>query len=74
MGLILDDLTAKKAARGELPLLDGPMLEQFDALRMADALEQEAARSVEMWGPKAKVSIHLDPADAVRLAAALRRP
>lgn len=55
---------------------DGPMLERFDALAMAVAIEQEAERATlygRIEGTTGKVEIHMDPRDAFELAAFLRR-
>lgn len=53
------------------PIPDGPRLDAFSALEMAQALEHEAARSAGMM--LTKIRIDLDHADAARLAAFLRR-
>lgn len=53
----------------------GPMLERFDPLPLAAALEQEAERALlygKLEGTPGKVDVHLDPRDAFLLAQFLR--
>lgn len=57
---------------GCLPsLTDGPVLPQFDALALAQALEQEVNRAgLYGW---TKITVHMDIPDAALLAQYLRR-
>lgn len=55
---------------------DGPIIERFDPMAVAAALEQEAERAVlygRLEGAAGRVEVHLDPRDAFELAAFLRR-
>lgn len=54
-----------------LPLIDGPRIDKFDPYLLAEALDQEIARSVETgW---TKISIHMDLQDARLLSMFLRK-
>jgi len=49
----------------------GPFVESFDARLLADAIDQELARCAQLgW---TKITMHMDVADAMRLASFLRR-
>ena len=60
-----------RAAQEDRPAPDGPVIEQFNCLALADAIEQECARAAIVGWPK--VSLHMDIEDARLLAGALRR-
>lgn len=60
----------KAGGANNLPTIDGPRLESFDALGLASALESEIERAGRENWPK--ISLHMDIADAKALAAALR--
>ena len=54
----------------------GPVLERFAPVALAAALEQEAHRATlwgQLQGSSGKVTVALDPRDALELAAFLRR-
>ena len=54
----------------------GPVLERFDPMRLAAALEQEAERALlygRLEGTPGKVDLSLDPRDAFLLATFLRQ-
>lgn len=77
--MVLNNMEAKRqglerhlAAGGQLPPMpDGPYMEDFNAHEMAQALEQEVRRCMAQgW---AKVTISMDPGNAARMAAFLRR-
>lgn len=50
---------------------DGPLLERWNARALAQALDQEIARARLMGWPK--ITLHMDTADAERLARLLRK-
>lgn len=61
-----------KRGGGALPdYPDGARLEHFNTLDLAQALESEVARAGIVG--HTKISLHLDVADAAKLAQALRR-
>lgn len=75
---ITDKERARAAQAAHLGSLapDGPRLERFNAMQMAAALEQEAARANLLGrfeGTPGKVEIHMDPRDALMLAEFLRK-
>jgi len=54
-----------------LPIIDGPSLDKFAPRALADALDQEIARALEIgW---TKISIHMDLRDARSLSLFLRK-
>lgn len=53
-----------------LPIVDGPIIPKFDPYYLAEALDQEIARSIEVGWPK--ISLHMDLLDAKRMALFLR--
>lgn len=55
---------------GEFP--DGPLLDDFDPFRLAEALEQQAIRAKIVFGDP-KVDLRMDAEDAIKLAAWLRQ-
>lgn len=55
--------------RGD-PVPDGPILQKFDPLELAAAIEQEVSRAA--IHPNPRVSMHMGIADALALAAFLR--
>lgn len=62
----------QRAGRVEkLPLIDGPVVERFEPRALASALEQEVQRAMEVGWPK--ISLHMDVADAKKLALYLIR-
>ena len=62
----------KRAGHVEkLPIIDGPSLEKFSARALADALDQEIARALDVgW---TKISIHMDLRDARSLSLFLKK-
>ena len=60
-------VAAAKAGR-ELP--DGPIIEVFNPLALAEAIEGECARTSSLAGQK--ITLHMDPIDALLLAKHLR--
>ena len=62
----------KRAGHVEkLPIIDGPSLEKFSARALADALDQELARALDIgW---TKISIHMDLRDARSLSLFLKK-
>jgi hypothetical protein len=77
VGMIVHDpekvrAAARKAAKGELVLApDGPVVERFEAKKVAAAIEQEIARSRVMgW---TRITLHMDLDDALKLAHTLKR-
>lgn len=60
---------AAQIARGDAP--DGPVLDVFDALKMAQAIDYEINRAGAKGLPK--ITISFDLADAAAFAAFLRR-
>jgi CheY-like chemotaxis protein len=54
------------------PMPDGPMIEHFDPSLLAEAIEQQAARALLLFDVP-KVDLHMDAADALRLARWLRQ-
>lgn len=65
----VEDLLATKQIR-RFP--DGPRLEGFDPLRLAEALEQQATRAKIVFDVP-KVDLRMDADDAICLAAFLRQ-
>jgi len=61
---------AVAAARHGVPMPDGPIIPGFHPEQMAQAIEQECARTRSLEGQK--ISIHMDPIDALALAKFLR--
>jgi len=61
---------AVDAARHHKPLPDGPILSAFHPEEMAQAIEGECARTRSLIGQK--ITIHMDPIDALALARFLR--
>jgi len=53
------------------PVPDGPRLDHFSALELAQGIEQEVARVGN--APGRKIVLHMDTENAMRLAAYLRR-
>jgi hypothetical protein len=53
------------------PVPDGPRLEHFSALELAQGVEQEVARVGN--APGHKIVLHMDVENALRLASYLRR-
>lgn len=49
---------------------DGPIVEKFNPLELASAIESECARTSQLHGQR--VSLHMDPQDALLLARFLR--
>jgi hypothetical protein len=55
----------------KLPLVDGPLVPEYDVRELARALDQEIVRAAESgW---TKISLHMDVRDAMLLARDLRR-
>lgn len=54
------------------PFPSGPVIETFDPLRVAEALEQQATRAKLMFDYP-KVDLRMDADDAIALAAFLRQ-
>jgi hypothetical protein len=54
------------------PMPEGPLLERFDPIALADALEQQATRALLVFDVP-KVDLRMDAADALALAAWLRQ-
>lgn len=53
------------------PAPDGPIVPEFDARKLAEAIEHEIARAHAVgW---TRISLHMDLMNAIRLAQALRR-
>jgi hypothetical protein len=66
-----DRLRAAKAAKDGTPAPDGPIINSFNSLQLAQAIEHEANRCAVSGFTK--ISLHMDVADAVKLASALRK-
>lgn len=61
-----------RASNGALPMLpDGPLLESFSALELAQAIEWETNRAASQR--LMKIRLDMDLENALRLAAYLRR-
>jgi hypothetical protein len=61
------------AARGGLGAFpDGPLVEVFDPIVIAEALEQQATRAMLVFEDP-KVDLRMDAEDAIKLAAWLRQ-
>lgn len=78
MGVELSDQEKAKAIVQELvrarklgPAPDGPIIERFDPLALAQIIEMELTRCARLDLPK--LSIHMDTLDAQLLASALRK-
>ena len=52
---------------------DGPIISQFDPMALANAIESEVSRAEKANGRCSKVSLHMDPRDALELARRLRQ-
>lgn len=65
-------VTKMLANGGKIPELpDGPYLEEFDPLALSQALDAEVNRCMQQgW---TKVTVSLDPVNAQKMAAFLRR-
>ena len=64
----VENLMAKYGCLGGAP--DGPMIEHFDPIALAQGLEQEVQRAALVgWQ---KITLHMDVADALKLARKLR--
>ena len=61
---------AVAAARSDAPLPDGPIIPGFHPEQMAQAIEGECVRTRSLVGQK--ITIHMDPEDALALAKFLR--
>lgn len=61
---------AVAAARNGTEMPDGPILPAFHPEAMAQAIESECARTRSLLGQK--ITIHMDPIDALALAKFLR--
>jgi hypothetical protein len=61
---------AVRAAREGVPMPDGPILPVFHPEAMAQAIESECVRIRSFEGQR--ITIHMDPADALALAKFLR--
>lgn len=66
----LEQLVRSKVQFGDFP--DGPLLEVFDPLQLAEALEQQAVRAIAIFEVP-KVDLRMDAGDALKLAAWLRQ-
>jgi len=65
-----------KAAMERRVAPTGPVIERFQPLPLAAALEQEAERALlygKLEGTPGKVDVYLDPRDALALARFLRK-
>jgi hypothetical protein len=49
---------------------DGPIVDEFDPIKLAQAIEQESRRAIEYGWPK--ITVHMDLPDAMKLAKHLR--
>lgn len=71
MSAAKEDLYRHLSNGGTIPLLDGPSMDAFSALELAQALEHEVNRSG--GAAMRKIQISLDYESASKLAAYLRR-
>ena len=68
--VLIPDITNDRPSLA-FPQMDGPRLERWNPRLLADALDAELARcAVEGWP---KISLHMDIADAMKLAQYLRK-
>ena len=66
---VVEGLIAKYGCLPTAP--SGPLVDHFDALAVAQAIEREAERSSLVgW---TKITLHMDLHDALKLAATLRK-
>lgn len=63
-----DVLAAHRAGLPTYP--DGPILEQFDPVALAQLIDQECLRTSHL--PRQKIDLRMDPEDALKLARFLR--
>lgn len=71
MSDLRSDFQRHIAGGGGIPLLDGPAMEAFSALELAQAIEHEINRSG--GAPMRKIQLSMDYENAAKLAAYLRR-
>lgn len=68
----LRTLTAEKSQKRTLrPAPDGPVLEYWNSLDLAQVLEQEVNKAAATG--MVKISLHMDLEDALRLSRSLRK-